>query len=156
MLVTPLPVERMIMPIEPIASQVQQLHDTFSSGKTRPMEWRVTQLSQIKNMLAEQESRFQDALKNDLNKGDFEAWTSEIGFTIGDVDHTLAHLKAWMKPRKVSTPMFAQPGKSFSLPEPLGTVLIIGAWNYPIQLVLGPLTAAFAAESPESPTALPK
>ncbi|MFT4993954.1 MAG: aldehyde dehydrogenase (NAD+) [Paraglaciecola sp.] len=128
-----------------IASAVKTLKDYFSDGKTKSLAWRVDQLEQLKRMMLEQQNQFINSLKQDLNKSKLESWSSEVGFVIGDIEHTLKHLKKWMKPRKVSTPIVAQPGKSYRLPEPLGTVLIIGAWNYPLQLVLGPLVAAIAA-----------
>ena len=128
-----------------IAPAVQKLRGTFAQGHTKSYQWRVEQLQQIKKMTEEQQDKIATALMKDLNKGTVESWTSEIGFVIGDVDHTIKHLKKWMKPRKVSTPLAAQPGKSYRLPEPLGTVLIIGAWNYPFQLVIAPLIAAIAA-----------
>lgn len=96
-------------------------------------------------MLCEHEAEFLLALKQDLNKCEQEAWLSELSFGQKGVDHAIKYLNKWCKPRKVSTPIIAQPGKSYQLPEPLGTVLIIGAWNYPIQLVLSPLVAAVAA-----------
>jgi aldehyde dehydrogenase (NAD+) len=128
-----------------IVQSVQKLQDTFATGRTKSYAWRVEQLQQLKKMTLEQESKILAALKSDLNKGTMESWSSEVGFIIGDAEHTIKHLKKWMKPRKVSTPIVAQPGKSYRLPEPLGTVLIIGAWNYPFQLVLAPLVAAIAA-----------
>lgn len=131
--------------LAPISAGVARLQATFVSGKTRDYAWRVSQLKAIRRMTEEQQDKIAAALKADLNKGTAESWTSEIGFLIGDVDHTLKHLKKWMKPRKVSTPIAAQPASSFRMPEPLGTVLIIGAWNYPYQLVLAPLVAAIAA-----------
>lgn len=129
----------------PIASIVNDLRDSFSSGYTKEIGWRVEQLKKIIQMTEEQQDKILAALKSDLGKCKSEAWTSEIGFVIGDAKHTLKHLKKWMKPRRVSTPIAAQPGKSFQLPEPLGTTLIIGAWNYPYQLVFAPLIAAVAA-----------
>lgn len=133
------------MLLEMIESQVKKLQMGFQSGLSRPYEWRTAQLKQLKKMLVEQEQVLLQALHADLAKGEYEGWTSEIGYVIGDIEHTIKHLKKWMKPRKVSTPLVAQPAKSYQLPEPLGTVLIIGAWNYPLQLVLGPLVAAIAA-----------
>lgn len=128
-----------------IANKVQQLRNTFAAGHTRDLTWRIAQLQQIKKMTQEQKDKLEAALQSDLGKCQAEAWTSEIGFIIGDVEHTLKHLKKWMKPRKVSTPVAAQPGKSYQLPEPLGTTLIISAWNYPYQLLIAPLIAAIAA-----------
>jgi aldehyde dehydrogenase (NAD+) len=128
-----------------IADSVTELHLTFSTGRTKDLSWRITQLTKLKGLLTEHEAEFITALQQDLHKSEQEAWTSEIGFVLSDIDHTLKHLSAWSKPRKVSTPLFVQPGKSYLLPEPLGTVLIIGAWNYPLQLVVAPLVAAIAA-----------
>lgn len=131
--------------VSEIATIVEQLRDTFASGDTKDYEWRVEQLNQIIRMTKEQQDKLVAALHADLGKCKTEAWTSEIGFIIGDAQHMLKHLKKWMKPRKVSTPIAAQPGKSYQLADPLGTTLIIGAWNYPFQLVFAPLIAAIAA-----------
>ncbi|MFT2110381.1 aldehyde dehydrogenase family protein [Marinomonas sp. 2405UD68-3] len=131
--------------IEPIPFHVERLKTSFSEGTTRDIHWRISQLVQLKKMLQEKESKFLEALSLDLHKGEQEAWVAEIGFVISDINHTVKHLVKWCRPRYVTTPLFAQPGKSYSLPEPLGTVMIIGAWNYPFQLVLAPLVAAIAA-----------
>ncbi len=128
-----------------IATQVDSLRKAFSSGCTKSKTWRIQQLQQLKKMLIEQEAALLAALKSDLGKSEQESWVSEVGFVLSDLNHTLKHLNKWSKPRKVPTPLVTQPGLSYQLPEPLGTVLIIGAWNYPIQLVLAPLVAAIAA-----------
>ena len=124
---------------------VSQLKTSFSSGKTRSLEWRHSQLSALKRLLEEHEADISYALKQDLGKCETEVYVAEIGFLISDINHTMKHLKKWTRPRKVSTPIVAWPGKSFQQPEPLGTVLIIGAWNYPLQLLLAPYVAALAA-----------
>lgn len=133
------------MKIEQIAAGVERLQQTFASGKTRSLVWRVEQLQQIKAMTLAHEQQIMQALEKDLSKGEMESWSSEISYVTGDIDHTIKHLKQWAKPRKVPTPIVAQPGKSYQQPEPLGVALIIGAWNYPYQLVLAPLSAAIAA-----------
>jgi coniferyl-aldehyde dehydrogenase len=61
------------------------------------------------------------------------------------IRHARRHLKAWMKPRRVSTRWVFWPGNSRVLRQPLGVVGIIGAWNYPLQLTLSPLVGAIAA-----------
>ncbi|MCC2617213.1 aldehyde dehydrogenase family protein [Aestuariibacter halophilus] len=128
-----------------IADRVQVLRDTFANGRTRDLAWRKGQLTRLEALINEQQEAIAEALYADLGKCKTEAWTSEIGFTLSDIQHTRKHLGKWSKPRKVSTPIAAQPGKSYQLPEPLGTVLVIGAWNYPFQLVLAPVIAAIAA-----------
>lgn len=128
-----------------IAEQVNSIRETFAGGRSKDYQWRVQQLKLIKKMTLEEQENILEAMKKDLNKGTMESWLSEIGSVVSEVDHSIKHLKKWMKPRKVSTPMVAQPAKSYMLPEPLGTVLVIGAWNYPLLLVLGPLIAAVSA-----------
>jgi aldehyde dehydrogenase (NAD+) len=128
-----------------IAPKIQLVKNTFESGKTKALAWRIEQLEQVKKMVLEQQDSIFLAMQKDLGRCDMESWTAELGGVVSEVDHSIKHLKKWVKPRKVSTPIVAQPGKSYILPEPLGTILIIGAWNYPLLLVLSPLIAAISA-----------
>ena len=128
-----------------IAPKIQLIKNTFASGKTKPLPWRIEQLTQIRKMVVEQQDKIFVAMQQDLGRCNMESWTAELGGVISEVDHSLKHLKKWVKPRKVPTPIIAQPGKSYMLPEPLGTILIIGAWNYPLLLVLSPLISAISA-----------
>ncbi|MFT2093035.1 aldehyde dehydrogenase family protein [Paraglaciecola sp. 2405UD69-4] len=128
-----------------IGPKVEGLRQTFAAGHTKNIEWRIAQLQQVKKLVVEQQEPILLALQKDLGRCDMESWTAELGGVISEVEHTVKHLKKWMKPRKVSTPIVAHPASSYVLPEPLGTVLIIGAWNYPLLLVLGPLIAALSA-----------
>jgi len=93
----------------------------------------------------QQEDVFVQALREDIGKSDLEAYLTEIGFLLAEIDHSLSHLKSWMKPRRVATPLIMQPGSSRVVHEPLGVALIIGAWNYPVQLSLAPLVGCIAA-----------
>lgn len=128
-----------------IAATLAQLRQQFQTGMTRSYPWRVKQLQQIQLMSERHEDEIVAALNADLHKSVVESWGTEIGFVNAEIAHSIKHLKKWMKPRKVATPLIAQPAKSYMLPEPLGVVLIIGAWNYPYQLLLSPLVAAIAA-----------
>jgi len=122
-----------------------QHNQYFDTNITRDLLWRKQQLQAIKNLVIENEKSLLKALQTDLAKPALEAWITEISYITNDVDHVCKHLSKWAKPKRVSTPILAQPGKSFIKPEPQGTVLIIGAWNYPLQLVLAPLVAVIAA-----------
>ena len=124
---------------------VKKLNASYRTTKTQSLDWRKNQLLALKRMLEDNQEALLEALKADLGKCETEAMVAEQGFLLSDIDHTLKHLDKWVKPRKVSTPMVAWPGKSFQQPESLGTVLIIGAWNYPLQLLLAPYIAALAA-----------
>ncbi|HEX6914903.1 MAG TPA: aldehyde dehydrogenase family protein, partial [Chitinophagaceae bacterium] len=81
----------------------------------------------------------------DLGKSREESWITEIGFVINEIDHTIARLHHWMKPEKVRTNLINLPSGSYVYKEPLGAVLIIGPWNYPLQLLFSPLVGALAA-----------
>ena len=109
------------------------------------MAWRVATLERLRDLLSEREERLLDALAADFGKPRPEAWLTEIGFTISDINHTLANLPGWMKPEKVPTPVAFKPGSSEIVREPVGVVAVIAPWNYPVQLLLLPMVAAIAA-----------
>ncbi|GLX80087.1 aldehyde dehydrogenase [Thalassotalea insulae] len=117
----------------------------FNSQVPHDLKWRKQQLLQIKKLVEENEQACLDALEQDLGKPAVEAWITEVSYISGDVDHVVKRIDKWAKKRKVRTPIVAQPGRSYIQPEPQGTVLIIGAWNYPLQLVLAPLVAVISA-----------
>jgi aldehyde dehydrogenase (NAD+) len=121
------------------------LRATFRSGKTRPVAWRKQQLKQLRKLVKENEEALLGALEEDLGKPAFEGWVTEINVLYAEIDHTLQHFEDWLAPEEVPTPMIAQPATSTIHREPLGTVLVIGPWNYPVQLALLPLVPALAA-----------
>ena len=128
-----------------IADLVRQCREAFDRGTTRPLEWRRAQLHALVRMLRENEKDFAAALKADLGRGPEEAWLYDIGFSITEIELMLKNLKKWTAPRKVPTPVVAKPGSSRRIPEPLGVVLVIAPWNYPVQLLLVPAAGAIAA-----------
>ncbi len=119
--------------------------NSFALGKSKPMEWRSGQLNALECMLAENETTFCEALAKDLGKSVTEAFVYEISFVISASSHARKNLANWMRDRRVSTPLLVKPGRSWVRPEPLGTVLIISPWNYPLQLCLAPLITAISA-----------
>jgi len=124
---------------------VATARDAFRSGVTRPLEWRRQQLERLKAMLIDHEQDFLDALKTDLGKPAVEGYVTDIAFVLGEIDDMLKNLEKWNRPIKVKSPIVAQPAKSRRIPEPLGVVLVIAPWNYPIQLLLVPVAGAIAA-----------
>jgi aldehyde dehydrogenase (NAD+) len=85
------------------------------------------------------------ALHKDLGKGEFEAYTGEVGFVYEEIGHALSHMDEWARTVRVPTPLVHQPSESAIHVQPRGTVLVIGPWNYPLQLMLSPLVGAVAA-----------
>lgn len=121
------------------------LRATYNSGHTRPLAWRKHQLEQMIKMLDENEPEFLAALKTDLGKPAVEGFITDIAFITGEIKLMLKNLKKWNKPQRVPTPLVTMPAKSQLIPEPLGVVLVIAPWNYPIQLLLVPAAGAIAA-----------
>lgn len=116
----------------------------FSSGKTLDVEFRLRQLKALQGAWARREKEIFEALHQDLRKPAMEAYTAEYAFIKLDIEHTIKNLKRWMKPLKVGTPPVLFPSTSSYQADPRGVVLVIGAWNYPFQLVFSPLIAAIA------------
>lgn len=117
----------------------------FARGITRPIAWRQRQLDALSILLEEGEEAILDAVATDLGKPRLEGWITEVAFTRSEVALARKQVARWTRPRRVSLPLSALPGKGRIRPEPLGTVLIMAPWNYPVQLLLAPLAAALAA-----------
>ena len=124
---------------------VDRLRSTYEAGTTRPVRWRREQLLNLKRLLDEQADRLSRALNADLGKSAVEALTTELSFCTSEIDHALKHLDEWMTPERVKVPVSQKPGRAEIVPEPLGVVLVIAPWNYPVHLLVAPLTAALAA-----------
>ena len=132
-------------PPPPSSQLSSELRAAFRSGKTLGLRWRLEQLGALRQMLVEKEDELIDAIVQDLGKPRFEAYTTEVGFLLSEIDFTTKNLAKWMKPEKVKSSMVVQPAKSRVYRDPLGVALIIGAWNYPLGLAFGPLIGAIAA-----------
>jgi aldehyde dehydrogenase (NAD+) len=117
----------------------------FKAQHTKPLSARQTALRSFKQMLLENEAKLYAAVQADFGKSEHEAFLTEWAILIKDIDEALGSLKNWTKPQKVRTNLVNWPGKSFTIAEPFGQCLVIGAWNYPIQLSFAPVIAALAA-----------
>lgn len=132
--------------VEVDIKRVLQEHNIFfQTERTKTLEFRIEQLQKLKNIIMRYEKEIINALYKDLNKSEFEAYGTEIGFTLDSLRYMLKNLKRWMKHKNVKTPLHQFPAKSYIMKEPYGTVLIIGPFNYPFQLVIEPLIGAIAA-----------
>ncbi|MGC4101360.1 aldehyde dehydrogenase [Ferruginibacter sp.] len=125
--------------------QLSAMRRYFESGATKPYDFRRQQLLKLRTALQQYESAFYEALYTDLKKSPEECWVTETGFLLSEINATLKHFKKWMHREEVSTNLLNVPSKSFVMKEPLGVVLIIGPWNYPLQLLFTPLVGAIAA-----------
>jgi len=131
--------------VDGIPDLVANLRARFQSGETHPLAWRLEQLSKLESMLRDNETAISTALTADLRKPAIEGFLMDISVVTTEIAEMRKKLKSWMKPQRATTPIALQPAKSFVMREPLGVVLIIAPWNYPVQLAMAPLAAALAA-----------
>lgn len=117
----------------------------FRTGKTKELAYRIEALEALRNAVRVYEEELVKALNQDLNKTEFDAYATEIGFVLHEIRFVLKHLKDWMKPKKVKTSMTHLGSTSMIYSEPYGVTLIIAPWNYPFQLAVAPLIGAIVA-----------
>jgi aldehyde dehydrogenase (NAD+) len=129
----------------PVTTALSDLRHTFAAGRTRELRWRLAQLEAIERLCDEREADIAAALHADLGRPAVEAWLGDVASTKGEAAYARKHLKKWMRRRRQPLPIAQLPGRSWVQYDPLGVVLIIGPWNYPVYLSLGPLVAAVAA-----------
>ncbi|EFV12626.1 aldehyde dehydrogenase family protein [Segniliparus rugosus] len=127
-------------------SVVAGLRATFDSGRTKDVGWRLRQLEALERMLAENETAIAEAVEKDLGRDAFYTWFVEIQAVTMESKFARKNLRKWVKPVRVGLPLsFKALGRGRYAASPLGVVMVVGPWNYPINLSLGPLIGALAA-----------
>ena len=121
------------------------LREFFDKGTTRDVACRIERLKALRRAIIEQMKEINAALWSDLRKSEGEAYLTEIGMVLGEINYHVKHLRQWAKSRRQATPLAVWPSKSWIMYEPYGVVLIIAPWNYPFQLLLEPLIGAISA-----------
>lgn len=134
---TPAPVD--------IPATVARLRTTFAGGRTRDIEWRKRQLLQLAKLMEDNEDAIAASLVEDLDRHPFEAYIADVATTAGEAKYAAKHVRRWTRRRYKLLELPQLPGRGWVEYEPYGTVLIIGAWNYPYYLTLGPAVGAIAA-----------
>ena len=137
--------ERAATPALDAAGLRDTLRTTFAEGRTRPLAWRQEQLTALRRMLVEREDDFVAALAQDLGRPPAESWAADLRSTMREIEDIQHHLGDWTAPERRKLPLLFRPGKAQIIREPVGVVLIIAPWNYPVQLLVTPLAAALAA-----------
>src|SRR5215470_17463798 len=128
-----------------LIDKLRMMRQFYNSGKTRSYNFRKQQLQNLKSAILSFENELHEALHADLKKSAEESWVTETGFLISEINSALKHLREWMRPEKTKTNLLNLPSSSYVIKEPLGVVLIIGPWNYPLQLLFTPLVGAMGA-----------
>jgi len=137
---------------EPVEVVVQRLRREFDSKRTSRInnhgrwdaEWREQQLWGIHDLLKENADELFEATVRDIGKP-YAEFSLELTVVLADIRGLIKNLRSWMDPEAVPTPLFLQPSKSYILREPRGLVLVLGPWNFPLNLIVLPLCAALAA-----------
>lgn len=117
----------------------------FKTQQTKNIKFRKMYLEKLRDIIINNENLLCEAIYRDFGKSKFDTFTTEISFVLNDINYYLKNLNTLSKPKKITTNLANQIGSSSIHPEPLGCVLVIGAWNYPYQLSLSPMIAALAA-----------
>jgi aldehyde dehydrogenase (NAD+) len=125
--------------------RLDQLRKTVDEGVHRSLSWRQTQLDGLLQFVSDHEDAMLAALKADLGRCVAEARLADILMVRSELKLIRRNLRRWLQPRRVRTPIAAQPAKSWLQQEPYGLALILGTWNYPFQQILLPLAGALAA-----------
>ncbi|MDN5744373.1 MAG: aldehyde dehydrogenase family protein, partial [Nocardioidaceae bacterium] len=107
--------------------------------------WRLGQLDALERFCVETETEIAAAIGADLGRDAFDSWFGEIVGSRGEIDFARKNLKKWMKPSRQRVPLNQRPASARVQYEPLGVVLVIGPWNYPVFLSVSPIVAAVAA-----------
>ena len=135
------------------AGEVAQLHAAFATlraaskhGCTPLYAARMDRLRRLLALTAHHQDRILAAISADFgHRSAHEMQLAEIFTTMSAIRQNMRHLRQWMKPRRVPTPLHMRPGRSRLLRQPLGVVGIIAPWNYPFHLAMAPAAAALAA-----------
>jgi aldehyde dehydrogenase (NAD+) len=129
----------------PLHTIYEQQKKFFDSGKTLHYSFRLAALLRLEDALNTYEDALIKALNEDLKKSAFESYSAEIGLIKSEIRFAKRRLKKWMRPRKQRDVLINFPSKNYHVPIPYGLSLIIGPWNYPVQLCLNPLIGGIAA-----------
>ena len=104
----------------------------FQMGKTKNIAFRVDAMKRLRDVIRRRYKDVQKALKADIHKCDYESLMCELTCTLDELNLMIKKTPSYARKRRVKTPVTLAPAKSYIMPEPYGTVLIMTAWNYPI------------------------
>lgn len=109
---------------------------------------RKDRLRRAAAMISDNADRFCDALSEDFgHRSREQSMVTDIAGSIGPINHAIKHLDGWAAKdkRAVQFPLGLLGAKAWVEYQPKGVVGIIAPWNFPVNLVMGPVAGAFAA-----------
>ena len=125
-----------------IESLIEKQRIFFASGETREISFRLEMLKKLKTAIIQYEKKIATAFWTDLHKSYEEAYLTEIGLVLGEIDYHMKNLRKWSRSKKIMTPLVLQPSSSRIFYEPLGVSLVMAPWNYPFMLLMTPVVGA--------------
>ena len=138
-----------VLPPETLATQIERTlgvqRNFFNTGATRSYAFRMQQLQNLQQLMSENVNAIVEALSTDLKRPELETLLAEINVVLEDIHTAKRKLKKWMKPKRVGISYTLFPATGRIVYDPYGVVLILGPWNYPLQLLFAPLVGALAA-----------
>lgn len=117
----------------------------YKSGATRSLAFRKEQLKKLESVLRNNEQLIEEALYKDLRKHKQEVYMTELGPVYEEIKTQLRGVRQWMQPQTVETPLYLLPSVTKLYPEPVGNVIVISPWNYPVLLTYRAVAGAIAA-----------
>jgi aldehyde dehydrogenase (NAD+) len=130
---------------EEVRNAVEKARSAFQEGRTRDFESRRELLRRLEEVIKKRRDDILAALSEDLGKPGLEAYLSEYHFLLQEIRYLRRNLGKWLKRKRVVSPPYFWPCRSWIEREPFGVVLVMAPWNYPMQLSLSPVMAAIAA-----------
>ncbi|KAF9424722.1 hypothetical protein HW555_000023 [Spodoptera exigua] len=127
-----------------VAEAVEKARDAYNRGVTRPVKWRLQQLKNLLRMYEENQNAMIEALRKDLRRSKMESVMLEVAYLINDLKSIIHHLEDWVKPEKPEKGFVNMLDDVVIYHDPYGVALVIGSWNYPLQLLLLPVSGAIA------------
>lgn len=128
-----------------ISDVVKMQKEFYFKGDTRNIDFRISMLKKLKEIVKNNENEIMEAINKDFGKSNFEVYMTEIGMFYEEVNMHIKKVSKWVKKEKRKTPISHFPAKSFICKDPYGVALIIGPFNYPFSLVFQPLVGAISA-----------
>lgn len=130
---------------ELIQTKIQAMRAAIKKQPIIPVKTRLCLLKQLSCCLRDLQDVITAALAADLGKSADESYLTEIGLVRTEITYMLRHLRRFVKPKRVYTPVYMLGSTSYRISSPYGLVAIISPWNYPLMLTLLPLVDALAA-----------
>jgi aldehyde dehydrogenase (NAD+) len=131
--------------LEDIPTLVSEMRHFWKAGYPLSYNMRIAQLKAAQRLLAENEEDLITAINKDLGRHRVEIGMYDTWLTMKECNNLISNLGHYMQPVQKGFSLMTYPSKQWMMKEPYGTVLVIGTWNYPLQLLLVPMLGAIAA-----------